>query len=114
MMVRLRAITKTSPADYRLTLEVLDPERQPWEPGDCVVRVDLHDGPARHASTPRGPLKPAFELYSLSPEEPPVGTESRLLWDMGQAVHRYVERVFDAGILCPFQGAPEDAPERSE
>jgi hypothetical protein len=35
-----------------------------------------------------------------------------LLWD--QAVHRYVERVFDAGILCPFQRAPEDAPERSE
>jgi hypothetical protein len=79
-----------------------------------VVRVDLHDGPARHASTPRGSLKPAFELYSLSPKEPPVGAESRLLWDMSQAVHRYVERVFDAGILCPFQGAPADAPERSE
>ena len=114
MLVRIRAITKTSPADYRLTLEVVDPERQPWEPGDCVVRVDLHDGPARHASTPRAPLKSAFELYSLSPKEPPVGAESRLLSDMGQAVHHYVERVFDAGILCPFQGAPEDAPERSE
>ena len=101
-------------ADYRLTLEVVDPERQPWEPGDCVVRVDLHDGPAGHLSTPRGPLKPAFELYSLSPKEPPTGSESRLLWDMGQAVHRYVERLFDAGILCPFQGVPEDAPERSE
>jgi hypothetical protein len=113
MLVRLRSIAKTSPADYRLTLEVVD-QRQPWEPGDCVVRVDLHDGPARHASTPRGPLKPAFELYSLSPKEPPIGAESRLLWDMGQAVHRYVERLFDAGLLCPFQGVPEDAPERSE
>jgi hypothetical protein len=57
MMVRLKAITKTSPSDYRLTLEVVDPDRQPWEPGDCLVRVDLHDGPARHASTQRGPLK---------------------------------------------------------
>ena len=70
MMVRLKAITKTSPSDYRLTLEVVDPDRQPWEPGDCLVRVDLHDGPARHASTQRGPLKPAFELYSLSPSTP--------------------------------------------
>jgi hypothetical protein len=33
---------------------------------------------------------------------------------MGQAIHRYVDRVFEAGILCPFQGVPKDGPERSE
>jgi hypothetical protein len=114
MLVRLKATSKTSSVDYRLTVELVDSNRQPWEPGDCVMRVDLHDGPTRHLSTPRGPLKLAFELYSLSPKEPPIGPESRLLWDIGQAVHRYVERLFEAGILCPFQGAAEDAPERSE
>jgi hypothetical protein len=33
---------------------------------------------------------------------------------MGRAVDRYVDRLFDAGILCPFDGEAKDRPaERS-
>ena len=77
--------------------------------------MGLHDRISKHLSSPRGLLKPAFKLYSLAPDEPPTATEARLLWEMGQAVHRYVERLFEAGILCPFgEQAKDDAPERSE
>jgi hypothetical protein len=115
MLVRMRSVKKLSPHDYRVALDVVDPEQSPWDYGDCVVRVDLHDEISKHLSSPRGLLKPAFELYSMAPDERPTATEARLLWEMGQAVHRYVERLFEAGILCPF-GVPakDDAPERSE
>ena len=114
MLVRMRHVKKLTSPDFRLTLDIVDPERAPWDYGDCVVQIDLHDG-LTHRSNPRGLLKPAFELYALSPKEPPVGIEARLLWDIGEAVHRYVDRVFEAGILCPFgPPAKEDAPERSE
>jgi len=46
------------------------PRPPPWDYGDCVVQVDLHDG-RRHLSHPRGPRLPALEVYRLSPEEPP-------------------------------------------
>lgn len=115
MLVRMRSIKKLSFRDYRLTLDVLDPQREPWDYGDAVVQVDLHDGMAQHLSTPRGLLKPAFELYRLSPEEPPESSEALLLWEIGQAVHRYIDRIFEAGILCPFRPpAKTDAPEPSE
>jgi hypothetical protein len=111
----MRSLKKLSFRDYRLTLDVIDPERQPWDYGDAVVQVDLHDGMSEHLSTPRGLLKPAFELYRLSPAEAPEAGDARLLWEMGQAVHHYVERVFAAGLLC-LSGPPAkaDAPERSE
>ncbi|MBI3636588.1 MAG: hypothetical protein HY216_10345 [Candidatus Rokubacteria bacterium] len=115
MLVRMRSIEKFSREDYRLTLDVVDPEREPWDYDDTVVQVDLHDGLAQHLSVPRGILKPAFELYRLSPSEPPQSSEALLLWEIGQAVDRYVDRIFDAGILCPFRSpVKEDAPERSE
>lgn len=111
----MRSIKKLAPSDYRLTLDVIDPEREPWDYGDAVVQVDLHDGMVQHLSTPRGLLKPAFELYRLSPEEPPESSEALLLWEMGQAVHRYIDRIFEAGILCPFRPeAKADAPEPSQ
>ena len=115
MLVRMRSIKKLSRNDYRLTLDVVDPEREPWDYGDTVVQVDLHDGMTQHLSSPRGFLKPACELYRLSPEQPPESSDALLLWEMGQAVHRYLDRVFEAGILCPF-GPPTkaDAPEPSE
>jgi hypothetical protein len=115
MLVRMRSIKKLSPHDYRVSLDVVDQEQSPWDYGDCVVQIDLHDGISKHLSSPRGLLKPAFELYSLAPDEPPTATEARLLWEMGKAVHRYVGRLFEAGILCPFgEQAKDDAPERSE
>lgn len=115
MLVRMRSVKKLSPHDYRVALDVVDPERSPWDYGDCVVQIDLHDGIAKHLSSPRGPLQPAFELYSLTPDAPPTAGEARLLWDMGKAVHRYVDRLFEAGILCPFgDQTKDDAPERSE
>jgi hypothetical protein len=115
MLVRLRSLEKRSRHDYRLTLDVVDPQRLPWDYGDAVVRVDLHDAMGQHCSAARGILRPALELYRLSPEEPPQTTEAKLLWDMGQAVHHYVERIFAAGIICPFgPPAKEDAPERKE
>jgi hypothetical protein len=115
MIVRLRTVQKLSTSDYRLTIEVADQDRQAWDLGDCALRIDLHDEAGKHLSSPRGLLRPAFEAFSLSPSEPPTSTEARLLWDIGQAVHHYVDRIFEAGILCPFKPATkEDAPERSE
>ena len=90
--------TETSPRDVRMH----------------VVQIDLADKPHHHAS-PRGLLAPAFETYDLSPKERPVTSESRLLWDIGQAVHHYVDRVYNAGIICPFNGgATDEAPEGSD
>ena len=113
MIVRLRTVQKLSTSDYRLTLDLADEDRQPWDFGDCALRIDLHDGPARHLSSPRGLLRPAFETFSLAPSDPPTSTEARLLWDIGKAVHQYVDRVFSAGILCPFKELANDAPERT-
>jgi len=114
MIVRLRTVQKLSTSDYRLTLDLADEERQAWEFGDCALRIDLHDGPAKHVSFPRGLLRPAFEAFSLAPSDPPISVEARLLWDIGRAVHHYVDRVFEAGILCPFKEPANDAPERRE
>ena len=116
MLVQLRSIRKISRRDYRLTLDVIDPDRQPWDHGDCVLQVDLHDGMSQHLSVARGLLRPATDLYKLTPEEPPASTEALLLWEMGRAVHRYIDRLFEAGILCPFgeaETATGDAQEES-
>jgi hypothetical protein len=111
MQVRLRHLRKLRGDEYRMTLDLVDPERGPWEPGDCVVQMDLLDGPGQHYSCARGLLKPALELYRLAPGEPPTTSESRLLWDIGEAVHRYVDRIFDGGLLCPCSPrAKDDAP----
>ena len=107
MFVRLKQLRRIAPDQYRLTLDVVDPEREAWEVGDCVVQMDLSDGNA-HRSLARGPLAPALALYRLSREEPPATAESRLLWEMGRAVNRYVDRIFEAGIICPFRGEPKD------
>ena len=46
MQVRLRNIRKVRRDEYRMTLDLIDPARGPWEQGDCVVQVDLLDAPA--------------------------------------------------------------------
>jgi hypothetical protein len=66
MFVRLKRATRLSHSEYRLTLDVVDPKREQWDLGDCVVQIDLADEPRHHAS-PRGLLAPAFETYDLSP-----------------------------------------------
>jgi hypothetical protein len=101
MQVRLRHLRKLQRDEYRMTLDLIDPERGPWDQGDCVVQVDLLDAPAQHYSSARGLLKPALELYRMAPHESPATSEARLLWDIGEAVHRYVDRIFEAGLLCP-------------
>src|SRR5207244_3355450 len=112
--VHLRSIRKFSRRDYRLTLDVVDPDREHWDDGDCQLQIDLSDEPS-HRAQPRGPLGAAFETYRLSPTEPPTGAEAKLLWDMGHAVHHYVDRIFQAGIICPFQPSEkQDTPDRSE
>lgn len=114
MLVRLRKAKRLARDTFRLTLELVDPERDDWAPGDCVVRVDLRDAP-RHDARPRGPLAPAFDLYRLAPEAPPVAADARLLWEMARAVDAYVTRLFEAGLVCPFEPrARDEAPERSE
>ena len=111
MHVRLRHLRKLRGYEYRMTLDLIDPERGPWDQGDCVVQIDLLDAPGQHASSARGLLKPALELYRLVPGEPPTTSESRLLWDIGEAVHRYVDRLFEGGLLCPSRPrARDDAP----
>ena len=101
MQVRLRNLRKLGRDEYRMTLDLIDPERGPWEQGDCIVQIDLLDAPNQHCSSARGLLKPALELYRLEPGEPPVTSEARLLWDIGEAVHRYLDRIFEGGLLCP-------------
>jgi len=94
-----------------MTLDVVDPERGPWDEGDCVVQIDLLDAPAQHYSSARGLLKPALEVYRLAPGEPPTTSEARVLWDIGQAVDRYIDRIFEGGLLCPSgPRAKDDAP----
>ena len=118
MQVRLRQIRRLRRDEYRMTLDLIDPERGPWHQGDSSVQVDLLDAPDQHYSSPRGLLKPAIELYRMSPDQPPVSSEARLLWDMGEAVYRYIDRVFQGGLLCPSRppAKPEaqDPPERPD
>ena len=112
MVVRLRTVEKLSSEQYRLALDVVDPERQPWDFGDCVVQIDLIDSQHQHRSIPRGLLKPAFEIYKLAPEEPPQLVEARLFWEIGKVVYQYVDHLFKGGVFCPFAEQPrEEAPE---
>ena len=114
MMVRLKQARRTGRDRFRVTLDLIDPERPRWDVGDCTGHVDLVDAP-RHEAFPRGILKPALELYRLCPKAPPETADSRLLWDMGEAVHAYVERLFEAAVVCLFAREPDGAtPERSE
>jgi hypothetical protein len=114
MMVRLKHVRRTGHDRFRVTLDLIDPERPRWATGDCTGRVDVMDAP-RHEVTARGLLKPALELYRLCPQAPPETADSRLLWDMGEAVHAYVERLFEAGVVCLFAKSPGDAAtERTE
>lgn len=94
MLVRLRRARRLSQIKYRLALDLVDEERTPWDPGDCVVQIDLLDG-TKHESVPRGLLVPAFELYRLSPHDPPDSAESRLLRQIGQVVDQYVGHLFE-------------------
>jgi hypothetical protein len=114
MFVRLKTIRKVSPEQYRLTLDVVDPGREHWDYGDCQVQADVWDEPC-HRARARGILVPAFEIYRVSPSDPPDGLESKMLWDMGRAVNAFIDRLFAAGIVCPFRAeTPEGAEERSE
>ena len=115
MFVRIRSVEKLSLTEYRLALDVVDPGRMPWDYGDCVVQVDVLDTADNHESRPRGLLRPAFELYRLSPEDPPQQAEARLMWDIGKAVFGYVDHLFDGGVFCPFSDChKEQAAERSD
>jgi hypothetical protein len=114
MLVRLKSVKKITPKQYRLTFDLMDHEREHWDYGDCQLRVDLWDEPS-HRAQMRGPLLPAWELYQLSRDEPPTGSEAKLLWEIGEAVDGFVDRIFSAGIICPFgPPAKADTPERSE
>jgi hypothetical protein len=114
MMVRLKHVTRTAPDRYRVTLDLIDPERPRWATGDCRGRVDILDAP-RHEVRARGLFKPALELYRLCPQAPPETADARLLWDIGEAVHAYTERLFEAGVVCLFAKSPGDpATERTE
>jgi hypothetical protein len=115
MYVRLRQARRLGRDRYRLALDVVSPERTPWDLGDCVVQVDLTDRAGSHIATPRGILEPAVAAYRLSRDEPPVSTDSRLLWEMGRAADQYISHLFAGGVLCPFSGsAKDDAAERSD
>jgi hypothetical protein len=59
MQVRLRHLRRVRRDEYRMTLDLIDPERGPWEQGDCVVQIDLLDAPNQHCSSARGLLCPS-------------------------------------------------------
>jgi hypothetical protein len=75
MIVRLKEARRTSRDRFRLTLDLADPGRQRWGPGDCTVRLDILD-PPEHRALPRGPLGPALDLYRLAPEGPPAPADA--------------------------------------
>jgi hypothetical protein len=109
-----KSLKKVSRKQYRLTVDVIDPEGEHWDYGDCRLQVDLWDEPS-HRAQMRGPLATAFDLYRLAPKEPPTGVEAKLLWDIGEAVNGFVDRIFAAGIVCPFTAeATTDTPERAQ
>jgi hypothetical protein len=115
MLVRLRSVRRLSTEQFRLALDLVDLDRGDWGLGDCVGQVTVVDGQHRHTAQGRGPLGPAMDLYQLCRTEPPEGTEARLLWDMGRAVCGYLDRLFEAGVFCPFEaGAPEDAEQKAD
>jgi hypothetical protein len=93
-----------------LTLDIVDPERGPWDQGDCVVQIDLLDAPGQHYSSARGLLKPALDVYRMAPNESPTTSEAKILWDIGEAVHRYIDRVFEGGLICPCGPRAKDDP----
>ncbi len=111
MVVRLRTVERLSNEQYRLALDVVCPDRDRWDYGDCVVQIDLIDAPNQHRSLPRGPLIPAFEIYKLTPDDPPQGVETRLLWEIGKVVYQYVDHLFTGGVFCPFTKQPKEASE---
>ncbi len=115
MLVRLRSVRRLSKEQFRLALDLVDLERGDWGLGDCIGQVTVLDGPRRHTVQGRGALGPAIDLYQLCRNEPPEGTEARLLWEMGRAVCGYLDRLFEAGVFCPFEsGAPEDAEQKAD
>lgn len=77
-LVRLMHARRIARDRFRLTLDLIDPDRAAWGSGDCTVRVDVLDAP-RHDAVPRGLLKSAFELFQLSPDSPPAASDARLL-----------------------------------
>src|SRR5437016_6250062 len=117
MHVRPRHLRRLRRDEYRMTLDLIDSERGPWDQGDCVVQIDLLDAPSQHYSSARGLLKPALELYRMAPNEPPTTSEAKLLWDIGHVVDHYVDRLSEGGLLCPSgpgakdgaSGSPGDA-----
>ena len=115
MLVRLRSVRRLSKEQFRLALDLVDLERGDWGLGDCIGQVTVLDGPRRHTVQGRGALGPAIDLYQLCRNEPPEGTEARLLWDMGRAVCGYLDRLFAAGVFCPFEtSAPDDAEQKAD
>lgn len=104
MMVRLREIKKTAQNEYRLTLDIVDQERMPWDFGDCLLRLDILDAPGRHWSSPRGLLKPACDLYQLSPDDPPIS----IGWPGRPPLHR---PALPRGDPLPVRGGARRAPE---
>jgi hypothetical protein len=114
MFVKLKTVKQVSSKQYRVRLDIVDHQREHWDYGDCQLQLDLWDEPS-HRAQMRGPLLPAWQLYHLSPKDPPVGSEAKLLWEIGEAVNSFVDRVFSAGLICPFNApAQADAEERSE
>jgi hypothetical protein len=67
MQVRLRHLPTLRRDEYRMTFDLIDSGRGPWDQGDCVGQIDLLDAPGQHASSARGLFKPALELYRLAP-----------------------------------------------
>jgi hypothetical protein len=107
MLVRLRGARRVARDTFRLTLDLMDPDRDNWDAGDCILRIDVLDAP-KHEAIARGPLVEALELYRLSPGRRPEPADARIMWDIGQAVDAYVTRLFEAGVLCPFPGRTKD------
>lgn len=113
MLVRLTGARRLARAMFRLTLDLMDPNRDNRDAGDCVVRIDVLHEPT-HQAIARGPLVAALELYRLSPGRRPEPADARIMWDIGQAVDAYDTRLFEAGVLCPFSdGRKDEASDRS-
>ena len=108
--LRVLAPPRLRPRPHAVNRQVDRPDQHPCRRAPPARRRPprprgADQGAAVLSADRKGCRAPAVETYDLSPKERPTSSESRLLWDIGRAVHHHVDRVFNAGIICPFNGA---------
>ena len=98
--LRVLAPPRLRPRPHAVNRQVDRPDQHPCRRAPPARRRPprprgADQGAAVLSADRKGCRAPAFETYDLSPREQPTSSESRLLWDIGPAVHHHVDRVFN-------------------